>query len=205
MLQLGRTVPCSWPVNTFRVWPPQLCPAQLPLKSTGEMGACLNHSALFSHQTHFLPHYLLHNSHICVLQIFKNGDSCTKYHFPSSVLPPLHILSSSWLPVHSSLFFPCLLKAFCNVPHLQASPLLSLSHRHIASPTSPCIFYSVWVCVCAQGVYLLQPSSAMCQTIFSLSQRLLSSSSPCLPSFLFFKSLSGLSKLLQVSYLTLIY
>jgi hypothetical protein len=54
VLQLGRTVLCSWAENTAQMWPLQLCWAQLPLKSTAEFRVCLNHSALFSHQTHFL-------------------------------------------------------------------------------------------------------------------------------------------------------
>lgn len=151
VLQLGTTVLCSLPVNTFWAWPPQLCEAQLPLKSSVETGACLSHSTLFSHQTYFLLHYQLHNSYICVLEMFKNGDGCTKHHLPSSTLPPLHILFSSWLPVHSSLFFlffmtppsPAgLLKAICDVTSPQASPLFSLSYTLIASSTSPCIFYN---------------------------------------------------------------
>ena len=95
--------------NTSQTWPPQLCWAQLPLRRTAEMGACLNRPAFFSHQTHFLDHYQLHNSHICLLETFEHGDNFTKRHgLPSSVLPPLHILLSSLLPECSSLnfFFP---------------------------------------------------------------------------------------------------
>lgn len=54
VLQLGRTVLCSWAEYTSEPRPPQLCWAQLPLRGTVELGACLDPSALCSRQTHFL-------------------------------------------------------------------------------------------------------------------------------------------------------
>lgn len=94
--------------KTSQTWPPQLCWAQPPLRRTAEMGACLNHPAFFSHQTHFLDHYQSHNGHICLLETFKHGDGFTKRHgLPSSVSPRLHILSSFLLPEWPSFnFFP---------------------------------------------------------------------------------------------------
>lgn len=93
--------------NTSQTWPPQLCRAQLPLRRTVEMGACLNHPAFFSHQTYFLDHYQSHNSHICLFETFKRGEGFTKHHgLPSSVLPLLHILLSFLLSqCPSSSFF----------------------------------------------------------------------------------------------------
>lgn len=131
--------------NTSQTWPPQLCRAQLPLRCTAEMGACLNHPAFFPRQTHFLDHYQLHNSHICLLETFKRGDRFIKRHgLPSSVLPPLHILLSSLLPECSSLNFfsltfsihsrPCMI--CLSSTHHHHHPL---SHRCTEPHTSPCI------------------------------------------------------------------
>lgn len=128
--------------NTSQTWPPQLCWAQLPLRRTAEMGACLNRPAFFSHQTHFLDHYQLHNSHICLSETFEHGDNFTKRHgLPSSVLPPLHILLSSLLPECSSLNFfffthsrPCTICLTSTHRHHHL-----LSHRHTKPPHTPCI------------------------------------------------------------------
>lgn len=110
--------------NMSQTWPPQLRWAQPPLKSTVGLGACLNHSALFSHKTHFLYHYQLHNGHIYLLAMITHGDSFTERHsLPSSVLPPYHILFSSlllYIPhliLFIDLFHP--LKALHDLPHVQ--------------------------------------------------------------------------------------
>lgn len=134
VLQLGTRVLCSLPVNTFRAWPPQLCQAQLPLKSTVEMGACLNDSALFSHQTHFLLHCQRHNSNTCVLEMSKNKTVVPNTIFlprpcphSTSSYPPAsqYILHSFFL---FSMTFPsCPLKVFWDVPHLWASSLFFLA------------------------------------------------------------------------------
>lgn len=96
------------------------------------MGACLNHSALFSHQTHFLSRYEPHNSYICVLEMFKDRDSWTKHHLPSSALPPLHILLPFWLPVHSSLFFFFFQGLFFSVCSRSFVMCLASKHHHVS-------------------------------------------------------------------------
>lgn len=101
---------CSWQnsalfmaENMSQTWPPQLCWAQPPLKSPAESGACLRHSALLSHQIHFLYHYQLHNGHICLLEMCKHRDSFVK---PHGLHPPSGPLSTSSYP-------PC----FHCIPH----------------------------------------------------------------------------------------
>lgn len=128
--------------NTSQTWPPQLCRAQLPLRRTAEVGACLNHPAFFSHQTHFLDHYQSHNSHICLFETFKRGEGFTKHHgLPSSVLPLLHILFSFWLPqCPSSSFFPLTFSTHSGrCMSFKHEHYHLLSHRHIKPHASPWI------------------------------------------------------------------
>lgn len=100
----------------------------MPPRRTAEMGARLNHPAFFPQQTHFLDHYQRHNSHICLLQTFKRGDSFTKWHgLPPLILAPLYILFSSLLLKCSlpNLFFTDFshpFKAPYNLPHLHTPP-----------------------------------------------------------------------------------
>jgi hypothetical protein len=80
----------------------------------------------------------------------KNGDSFPKHDLPSWALPPLHILLSSLLPVHSSLFFyvftdffihsrPCLICLICTHCYFY-----SLWHRYIKSLPSSSIYHTVF-------------------------------------------------------------
>lgn len=167
VLQLGTRVLCSLPVNTFRAWPPQLCQAQLPLKSTVGMGACLNHSALFSHQMHFLLHCQRHNSNTCVLEMSKNETVV-----PNSIfLPGPCPHSTSSYPsasqdiLHSfflfSMTFPsCPLKAFWDAP-------LSEHHHFSSQPLDPCIPY-LFLCFLQQWF-----STCSCDPLKTISRGIL--------------------------------
>ena len=132
--------------NTSQTWPPQLCPTQLSLRRTGEMGACFNLPAFCCHQTCFLDHYQWHNSPICLLETFKCGDSFTKQHdLPSSVLAPtphpLILLAArmsliqfffSWpFSIHSRSCMTGLISKHCHYP--------PLPRRHTETLTSPSI------------------------------------------------------------------
>lgn len=114
--------------------------------------ACLNHDTLLSPHTRFLVHLsATQQLHLCFRDIQEWGQFYQTASSFLSLAPTPHPLILLVLRTFFILFFfsltflSCLFKAFCNVPHLYTPLLLSLPCRHTASPTSPCIFYSVWI------------------------------------------------------------
>ena len=143
MLQLGRTVPCSWLKIRLRHGHRSCAGHSRTSKALSSGGACLNHSALFSHQTQFLDHDQVHNSHICLLQAFRHADGFTKdmgflpWSCPHSTAS--HPPCGQYVP-HSIFFsigFFNPLKYLNGLPHLQACHNHGLWHRRAKSLCLP--------------------------------------------------------------------
>lgn len=112
------------------------------------MGACLNHSALFSHQTHFLLHCQRHNSNTCVLEMSKNETVV-----PNSIfLPrPCPHSTSSYPPASQYILRSFFFLVFNDLSFLSTQGLLGCASSlgiitflpspwTLVSPTSSCIF-----------------------------------------------------------------
>lgn len=131
------------------------------------MGACLNHPALFSHQTHFLWHCQRHNSNTCVLEMSKNETVVANTillpwpcpHSTSSYPPASQYILRSFF-FFSMTFLSCLLKPF-------VMRLISEHHQMPLYPCIPCLFLyflQQWFSTCScdpppktisRGIYIM--------------------------------------------------